>query len=265
MIVGHEAVRGELESSLPPVTLLIGPPSIGKATLARHLLQFYSPCWSMDYGQLTAGLARQIVENAPVRHKPTDIRIVDLDGSTEAAQNVLLKVLEEPPPHCRFILLASRQPLATIMSRSRTFQLGLLTDEQVATVLMENCGVSSEHEARMAAARARGRVAQALAAVGDSESQRVVSVVATAVRAASSSDGNAMDLALRNWTPEHTVVLRRWAAEAATGRWVWFSEDFAPGVSRSRAMRALQALSDYPDARTGPAVALTALRDMRKP
>jgi DNA polymerase III delta prime subunit len=264
MIVGHEAVRGELESSLPAVTLIIGPPSIGKATLARHLLQFSGPCWSTDYGNLTAGLARQIVEGAPVRHKPTDIRIVDLDGSTEAAQNILLKVLEEPPPHCRFILLASSAPLVTIVSRSRTFQLGLLTDEQVAAVLMENCGVRSEHEARMAAARARGQVARALAVVGDSESQRVSSVVATAVRAASSSDLNSLDLALRNWTPEHTVVLRRWAAEAVTGRWVLFSEDFAPGIPRARITRVLQALSDYPDARTGPAVALTALKDPRK-
>lgn len=262
MIVGHEAVRGELEAALPSVTLFIGPRGIGKTTLALHLVRHHG--YRLIYHEsLSAERARHIVQDAPVKGW-TNAYVIDLASATEASQNILLKVLEEPPGHCRFLLMSSAPPLTTIMSRSRTFQLGLLTDEQVAMVLMANCGVTSEHEARMAAARGRGRVTLALEAVGDSESQRVSSVVATAVRAAASSDTKALDLALRNWTPEHTVVLRKWAAEAATGRWAIFTEDFALSIPRSRAVKVLQALADYPDARTGPAVALTALKDPRK-
>jgi DNA polymerase III, delta subunit len=185
-----------------------------------------------------------------------EVRIIDLDSSTEAAQNTLLKVLEEPPPHCRFILIASRYPLPTIASRSRVYRMGLLSSEQVAQVLRE-CG-ATEHEAAMAAARGRGRVAPALDAIADKEADRVTSVVAAAIRAAAAGDLSAV---LRNWTPEHTVVLAKWATEAASQRWVIFTWDFAPGVSRESALRLLYVLSTYQGTRTGAAVALDVLRE----
>lgn len=261
-VVGHEAARAELESALPPVTLLIGPRSVGKTTLAHHLIFHHKCRWSMDYGKLTAALAREIVESAPIRRTALDIRVIDMDGSTEAAQNILLKVLEESPAHCRFILIASGQPLPTVVSRSQVYRVGLLTDAQVAQVLRENCGISSEHAANMAAARGRGQVAPAIAAAEDKEADRITSVVSAAVRAATQGNlgSSVMSLALRNWTDEHTVVLRRWAAEAASGRWVVFTQDFAPGVNRAAALGVLEALARFPAARTGPAVALSALR-----
>lgn len=260
-MIGHEDVRAILERELPPVTLLLGPKSTGKTTLARHLAAKHHPGrqpWYYD--RLSAGLAREIVESAPVRYSWLDIRIIDLDNSTEASQNILLKVLEEPPPHCRFILVASRYPLATVVSRSRVFGTGLLTDEQVAQVLRQ-CG-ASEHEAEMAAARGRGQVAPALEAVADKEADRISSVVAAAVRAAAEGGGTAIELALRNWTPEHTVVLTRWATEAASGRWVIYTEDFAPGVSRGRALSVLYILGRY-TGRTAPSVALNVLKEKR--
>jgi DNA polymerase III delta prime subunit len=263
MIVGHEEARAALERSLPPVTLLMGPRSTGKTTLARHLADLHAHGGTYCR-RLSAAAAREIVEGAPVRpHGPhLSVRIIDLDNSTEAAQNILLKVLEEPPSHCRFILIASRNPLATIISRSRTYRVGLLTDVQVAQVLSENCGISG-HAAAMAAARGRGQVAPAIAAAEDKESDRITSVVAAAVRAAMAGGGTPLDMALRNWTGEHTVVLRRWATEAASGRWVIFTQDLAPGLSRARALRVLEALSRFPEARTGPAVAMAELRPQR--
>jgi len=260
-VIGHDSARAELERHLPPVALLLGPCSIGKTTLATHLIAHHRCHWSMYYGStLSAGLAREIVQSAPTRRSMLDIRIIDLDGSTEAAQNILLKVLEEPPPHCRFILVASREPLATITSRAQVYRLGLLTDEQVAQVLHKNAGIG-EHAAAMAAARGRGQVAPAVAAAEDSEADRVTSAVALAVRAATqgSLGSSALSQALRSWTEEHTVVLRRWATEAASGRWVIFTQDFAPGVAPASALRVLESLSKVGAARTGPAVALSAL------
>jgi replication-associated recombination protein RarA len=261
MIVGHEAARAELERSLPPVTLLLGPKSVGKMTLANHLaLHHKAALWT--YRNLSAAVAREVVESAPVRRaRAVEVSVIDLDGATDAAQNILLKVLEEPPGHCRFILVASRPPLPTIDSRARTYRLGLLTDDQVYLVLRQSG--ASEHEAAMAAARGRGQVAPALDAVADKESSRVSSVVSAAVRAAASGGGPGLDMALRNWTPEHTVVLRRWATEAASGRWAIFTPEFGSGVAPARAMRLLEVMSEYPEARTGAAVALAALKSRK--
>lgn len=259
MIVGHETVVTELEHDLPPVTLLLGPESIGKAAIARHLAVYHNPATSSHayYERLTAGVAREIVEQAPVRRAGLFIRVINLDSSTEAAQNILLKVLEEPPPHCRFILTASRVPLLTILSRSRTYRMGLLSSVQVAEVLMQN-GVSKP-EAGKAATRGRGQVAPALLSV-DRESSRITSVVAAAVRAATEGTAVTVDMALRNWTPEHTRVLERWATEKANGRWVHFTPEFAPAATRRGALNILFVLTQY-DARTAPAVALDVLRE----
>lgn len=260
MIIGHDYARRTLERELPPVTLLLGPESIGKTTLALHLAMKH--CQMPHYcSQLNADRARQIVSSAPLRGAGTVVRVIELDKSTESAQNILLKVLEEPPPHCRFILVSSSNPLPTIMSRARVFRLGLLTDEQVAKVL-ETKGLANAHEAEMAAVRGRGQVRAAQEAIADREASRITSVVATAVRAAASANGPALEMALRNWTPEHTRVLARWAMEKARGRWVYFTEDFAPETSQDGALRMLYVLSTY-DARTGPAVALEILKEIR--
>jgi replication-associated recombination protein RarA len=260
VIIGHEAVLAELERDLPPVTLLIGPESVGKATIARYLAACHAPpSGCAYYEKLSAATAREIVENAPVLRAGLTVRVISLDTSTEAAQNILLKVLEEPPAHCRFILVASRVPLLTILSRSRTYRMGMLSSEQVAEVLMLN-GVSKA-EAGKAAARGRGQVAPAMLSV-DREASRITSVVAAAVRAASEGITVTVDMALRNWTPEHTRVLERWATEKANGRWVYFTPEFAPAATRHGALNILYVLTQY-DARTAPAVALDALKEPR--
>jgi DNA polymerase III delta prime subunit len=263
-VVGHEQVRAELERELPPVTLLLGPESVGKTTLALHLADFHGLglAYHRYYDRLSAAIAREIVETAPIRRRSPDIRIIDLDNSTEAAQNILLKVLEEPPPHSRFILVASRVPLLTILSRARVYRLGLLTDSQVAEILRVNV-TSSDLEAEQAAARGRGQVAPAIAGVADRESSRITSVVAAALRAASEGGGTAVDMALRNWTPEHTRVMEQWAVERANGRWVYFTADFAPRATRQGALSMLYVLGTY-DARTAPAVALDALKEKKR-
>lgn len=261
MIIGHEAARSALEGELPPVTLLLGPKSVGKTTLARHLAAHHSPGggpFLRYFERLSAGLAREIVQTAPILRRSPDICIIDLDNSTEAAQNILLKVLEEPPAHSRFILIASRVPLVTILSRARVYRLGLLTETQVALVLRQ-CGFSSP-EAAQAAVRSRGQVAPAIEAAGDREASRITSVVAAAVRAASEGGGTAVDMALRNWTPEHTKVLERWAMEKANGRWVYFTAEFAPRATQRGALNMLYVLGTY-DARTAPAVALDVLKE----
>lgn len=253
-MIGHDAVRAELEAELPAVTLLLGPPSVGKTTLAAHLAAHHG-LFMVAVPVLSAANARELVIMAPRRGIRGTCFVVCLDGSTETAQNILLKVLEETPPHAKFILTASRLPLPTICSRAVVHRLGLLTDDQVAHILQDVCGASGEEAAKLACL-ARGQVANAVSVLSRREDSRVRSVVAAAVKSARDGGGITLELAVRNWSAEHTGVLRAWAEEAASGRWTWFAESFAPGVTSGQARRVLFTLNKYSGSRNAAAVAL---------
>jgi len=90
--------------------------------------------------------------------------IDDAHTMNEAAQNALLKSLEEPPPRSH-VILVSAAPLGlrqTIRSRCQLLRFGPLTRSAVATHLAERRGVPEE-EARTQAALAGGSLGAALA------------------------------------------------------------------------------------------------------
>ncbi len=254
-LVGHDALRAELERRLPPVSLLLGPPSVGKTELARDAARYHRMT-CVSYDGPSAAAAREIVETVPrLMQDGSQLAVViGLDGTTEAAQNILLKVLEEPPPHVRFLLTASRPPLPAVASRAVLYRVSLLTDIQVAEVLERFCDHS---EALRCAPLGRGRVAPALEAAREAgDGGRLRTSVAAALRAAQGGDWAALDLVLRAWTPAHAGVLLDWAQEAASGRWLRFSAGFVPGASPEQARRVLRLLARYEGARNAAAVAL---------
>lgn len=164
MIIGHAATVMTLQAHLPPVTILIGPASIGKRTLARHLADWHDipTCDRMECtSALMSETARSVVEfarRAPFGH--TRLSIIPMDGASTAAQNILLKTLEEPPDTATFILTATASVLPTVQSRAQVFHLGLLTDEQVVQILSAR-GMSPE-AAHRAAVIGMGQVQPAL-------------------------------------------------------------------------------------------------------
>jgi DNA polymerase-3 subunit delta' len=90
--------------------------------------------------------------------------IDDAHTMNEAAQNALLKSLEEPPPRSH-VILVSAAPLGlrqTIRSRCQLLRFGPLTRGAVAAHLAERRGVPEE-EARTQAALAGGSLGAALA------------------------------------------------------------------------------------------------------
>ena len=105
---------------------------------------------------------RRIIENsrlAPARCRFKVYIIDEVHAMSKDAFNALLKVLEEPPSHVRFVL-ATTEPekvLPTILSRCQRYDFHNIPTREIASHLNEICkreGVNADSEAVMLIARA---------------------------------------------------------------------------------------------------------------
>ncbi len=185
--------------TLPPSLLFAGPDGVGKRLVAVALAQVQnclapvetnagSPdacgaceaCLKIgrgsfadvleigpgDAGSLTVDQVRRVVRQAAYRPFEGRRRVVvvrEADRLVTAAQNALLKTLEEPPDASQFILVTSRPGvlLPTVRSRMQQLTFGQLTANEIETVLVRQ-GVD-QRAARAGAATADGSAGRALA------------------------------------------------------------------------------------------------------
>jgi hypothetical protein len=175
-LIGHEELRHTLSHDVPPVVLIEGPEGIGKKLVAREAAEHLAPPTSrVEIGRTlctkdlndqkheherscemtTARVARAIVDSCRVRGAKGKVVVFDAGICTVDAANILLKLLEEPPPKVHFIMHASIPPLPTITSRSLRLRASPLSDEETKAVLASR-GVDNEHAER-AAQYAAGR------------------------------------------------------------------------------------------------------------
>lgn len=193
-VVGQEAVVQALVNGLDNdrvhhAFLLTGTRGVGKTTLARILAKSLNcetgvsstpcgecgSCTDIDEGRFVDMLEidaasktgvddiRELIENAqysPSRGRYKVYIIDEVHMLSRNAFNSLLKTLEEPPPHVKFVLAttdAERIPV-TILSRCLRFNLRRLLPEQISAYL-EKIVASEGVQAEPAAIERIARVA----------------------------------------------------------------------------------------------------------
>ncbi len=204
-VVGQEHVvktlRHAIESNrIANAYLFVGPRGIGKTTTSRIFAKALNctspngaePCGKcVNCQEIAAGRSLDVVELDAASHNKVDdvkpiiesvqfkpvsskykVFIVDeCHMLSNAAWNALLKTLEEPPPHVRFIFATTEgdKVLATIVSRCQRFDLRRIQTNDIVSRLRHVCEmekIDAEEDALLAIARgAEGGMRDALSSL----------------------------------------------------------------------------------------------------
>ena len=198
-LIGQEAVVEELSRAasgqgMTHAWLITGPPGSGRSTAAAA---FASALQCPDGGCGSCATCRgartgthpdvEIVRSETLSYSADDARelvsrssvipvdapwhvviVEDADRFTDQAVNVLLKVLEEPPPHLVWILCApsSEDVPPTIRSRTRMLNLRTPSTPEVSAALQERYSVDPAMAA-FAARASQGHIGRARALATD--------------------------------------------------------------------------------------------------
>lgn len=249
-MIGHQAARLYLERTLPPATLLHGPRSVGKWTLAMHLAEYHKVAkidrWEVPLG-LTVETVRLVTAYAArAPHGRFKLIVARLDDSSRPALNALLKTLEEPPPKVKFLLTSAGRTLPTVASRCIVFELGMLRTDELEFLYWQQ-GIPAG-KAHRAAVYARGQVNRGYdAEQADQHRGQVVNLA----KAIASGDRDLFATVFVTWDARCTEMLTTFLTECLTHRWVTFSENDTFGLhhDRGRLWRMASAITRLPSAR----------------
>src|SRR6266508_515807 len=182
-LIGQDSVARTLtnaisEGRVAPAYLLTGPRGVGKTSTARLLARCHNcdrgptvePCGecascreilargdSLDVHEMDGASnrkienARELIETVRYARQRDRFRIAviaEVHMLTTEAFNALLKTLEEPPPHTRFILASTElhKIPATIVSRCQRFGFRALTVAEIGEQLQK---VAAEEKIRV--------------------------------------------------------------------------------------------------------------------
>lgn len=195
------AVSAMLEHGVPHAVLLVGPPGVGKTTLALDLAAALlcqapsaaRPCGTCrscravrhgnhpDLHRLAPAGAGHVIpiggrDERGVRDLVAELALLPVEGGarvavaeaahrmTEDAQSAFLKTLEEPPRGATIILAADDEErlLPTIRSRTARIRLGPVPRRDIESIVVEH-GLADASDAARYARLAAGRPGLALA------------------------------------------------------------------------------------------------------
>lgn len=162
-MLGNEQVFSYLSlavenGNLPHALIFEGPQGSGKLTCALMTAAALSPKYSdkikklfcadvtvhgLDDGKKTIGIdqVREIKSKAYIKPQELEHRIFIIDQAstmTDAAQNALLKLLEEPPKGVYFFILCENAAmlLPTVRSRAPVLRMSVFTDRELEQYLL---------------------------------------------------------------------------------------------------------------------------------
>ena len=191
--------RAIARSTLPPALLLAGPAGVGKRRAAMAIAESVNclkaqetpefpreacgecpACRRIqrgvhpdviviepgDMGSIKIEQVRDVIDRAEYRPFEGRRRVVvidEADALVDAAQNALLKTLEEPPSASMFVLVSSIPDalLPTVRSRCSRLRFAGLSPAELSEVLQRDHGYSAQ-DARAVAVDAEGSVGRAL-------------------------------------------------------------------------------------------------------
>lgn len=241
MVIGHPSVEARLKRSLPPVSLLVGPESVGKTTLAFEAIRSHG--FRDDdvyrFKKLTVSSAKLISESSIQAPRGLmKVYVVFLDGASVNSMNVLLKALEEAPVTTRFILICTELPSQTITSRAEVFRFALLSVSDVEHILLAK-GINPT-VSKNAAMASSGQVRNALRCVNGATDAKMG--VLAVIGALMSRDEETLNAQASRWTDDHTHLLTTLGYELITKQWRSFDPAEVEGVSSKLALRILEAV-----------------------
>jgi hypothetical protein len=146
MLVGHQEVVEALSSQLPPVSIITGPPSVGKRMIAAYaaMRNNISRVDFTEVNRLTVDEASR-VKDFMTTEPMQDFRfaLIDLDSASRSAMDKLLVALENPPSYAKYSLISSGRVPRTLRTRANNFVVGLLEPEELTTILL-NKGIPAQ-------------------------------------------------------------------------------------------------------------------------
>ena len=239
-VVSHSRIRRLVEEHRPNAMFFQGPDSVGKWTTAEWFREALSPVEGdiLRTRYLSVDRARAVVsflQTSP--YGESRLAIVGIDDSTNAAQEVMLKAVEEISPAHWIIFVGEQDLIPPLLSRVLRYRFSYLSVSDIEAVLALK-GFGEAKAARLAHA-ANGQVQNAL---DHHETQEKKIVVQAAVRSILEHDPKTLGQLVSRWSEDHTDLLAMMCREIITARWGAWTETEAEGVPKATALKILRSL-----------------------
>jgi hypothetical protein len=251
MLVGHQGVIGALSRQLPPVSIITGPPSVGKRMIATYAA-IKNNVARVDFTEVShltvdeANRIREFMTSSPVND--FKFALIDIDTASSRATDKLLKALEEPPGYARFSLISSNRLPPTLLTRGFKYTVGLLNSEDLLTILLSK-GVPEKEAVKVCKL---GRVDLALRAYADISARTAALNVLQSVE---SGDYIMFSQAFKAVDEKAAQMIIAILEESAAQNWKMFNPEYLGAFSKRQvALRVLSSWTNVASARPQLAV-----------